>query len=70
MYSDSLFDKFPFLNITCFIVLFALFSLHLFIFYLFFSQKDGDLFFRRKGWSRGGFIISFLRAPGPLQEST
>lgn len=57
MYSDSLFDKFPFLNITCFIV-----------FHSFFLQKDGDLFFFcRKGWSREGFIIAFLYAPGPLR---
>lgn len=33
----------------------------------FFLQKDGDLFFCRKGWSREGFIIAFLYAPGPLR---
>jgi len=35
-------------------------------------KKDGDLFFfffvERVGLIREGFIISFLRAPGPLQR--
>lgn len=67
--SDSLFDKFHYflLRLTHAHVMFSLYSVCCISVFFYIKKKTVTFFFRRKGWSRKGFIIiSFLRAPGLL----